>query len=98
MMVASIIIIISLFFIITSIIGLIRMPNFYTKLHASGIADSFAIPLLLIGVSLLQDSYVIILKIILIILSMLILGPVNTHAIANSRYLKYVKNHAKIGF
>lgn len=88
MILASIIITISLFFTITSIIGLIRMPDFYTKLHAGGVADSFAIPLMLIGISCLQNSYVTILKIILIILLMLLLGPVNTHTLANSKYLK----------
>ncbi|WP_410522096.1 monovalent cation/H(+) antiporter subunit G [Neoehrlichia mikurensis] len=39
-----------LFLMLTAAIGVMRFPNFYTKVHAAGIADSLGLALVLSGV------------------------------------------------
>ena len=73
-----------LFFIFTALIGSVRMPDFYTKIHAFGISDSFGVPLTLLGLCLLQQNLIHSIKIILIIVLMMILTPLSTHLIAKT--------------
>ncbi len=44
------------FFILSSVVGLLRLPCFFTKIHAASIADSTGIPLTLLGLAMLQNS------------------------------------------
>jgi multicomponent Na+:H+ antiporter subunit G len=80
--IAYVIIFLGLFFIITSILGLIRMPDSFAKIHALSISEVLGIPLILIGLALLQNSLFASLKVLLLIPIMLIVGPVSTHYIA----------------
>ena len=73
-----------LFFIFTALIGSVRMPDFYTKIHAFGISDSFGAPLTLLGLSLLQENISYSVKIILMIVLMMMLTPLSTHLIAKT--------------
>lgn len=57
------------------------MPDIYTKIHATSIADSLGIPLCLIGLALLQPNILSAFKIILILILFFILGPTNNHAL-----------------
>ena len=79
--VAFILLIFGAFFILSSIIGLIRMPDIYTKSHAATLADSLGIPLCLIGLAFLQPNMLNIVKIIAILILFFILSPTNSHAI-----------------
>ena len=80
-----------LFFVFTALIGSVRMPDFYTKIHAFGISDSFGVPLTLLGLSLLQENFSSSIKIILMIVLMMILTPLSTHLIAKT----YISNNDK---
>lgn len=76
------------FFILTSILGLIRLPDFFTKIHASSIADSLGIPLCLLGLALLQHSLINSAKILGIIVLFFVLGPTSSHALAKTAWIK----------
>lgn len=90
--IAIVCIIIGMFFIFSSLIGVIRLDGFYNKIHAIGIADSTGNILTLAGLALLQDSIINSSKILIVIILMLLTGPLSTHTIAAAYWNKTNKN------
>lgn len=81
-------ILIGIFFLLSGVIALHRFPGFYNKLHASGVIDCCAIPLCIIGLSLMQDSYVSFFKLVFIAILIFIVSPLSTYALARGS-IKY---------
>ena len=79
-----------LFFFFVGVTGIIRLPDFYTRMHAAGKCDSLAAELVLIGVALynLQDfsfgALLVSLKILLIAVFIFVASPTATHAITEA--------------
>ncbi len=79
-----------LFFFFVGVTGVLRLPDFYTRMHAAGKCDSLAAELVIIGVALynLQDftlaSALVSLKILLIAVFIFIASPTATHAITEA--------------
>jgi multicomponent Na+:H+ antiporter subunit G len=72
-------------------IGLLRLPDFYSRLHASGMLDTTGLLIFIIGVStycLWQDFSVntvfLTLKLIFIAVFIFITSPTATHAIVDA--------------
>jgi multicomponent Na+:H+ antiporter subunit G len=68
--------------ILSGIIGIIRFPDFYTKLHGASVIESASVPLTLLGLSFLQTSMTSSLKLIFIILLIFLLNPLSSHMLA----------------
>lgn len=85
---AIIFILAGLFFFFVGVVGILRFPDFYTRLHAAGKSDSLAAVLVIIGVALynLQEinpgNILVSLKIILIAVFIYVASPTATHALA----------------
>lgn len=79
-----------LFFFFVGVLGVLRLPDFYTRMHAAGKCDSLAAELVIIGVALynLQDftmaSLLVSLKILLIAVFIFVASPTATHAITEA--------------
>ncbi len=73
-----------LFFSFVGVVGVIRMPDMYTRLHASGKVAVLGLFGLLVGTSILMPS--ITLKALALGLFILLTVPVASHAIAASEY------------
>ncbi len=71
-------------FTLTGAIGLLRLPNFYTRLHAASVTESLAAPLLIIGVMLDTGFTLDSAKLVLIILIMVVANPTITHALCRA--------------
>ncbi len=72
------------FFCITSGVGLIRMPDFYTRAHAASILDSMGSGLILFGLLLQAPDYVTGLKLVFIFFFLLITSLAAIHALAQA--------------
>ncbi len=72
------------FFLIVSGIGILRMPDVYTRLHAAGIADTLGADLILTGLLFQSGLSLVSVKIILILLFLFLTSPVSTHAVARA--------------
>lgn len=71
-------------FVLIGGIGVIRMPNLYTRIHAAGITDSIG-PMLVLGGLMLQAGLTVeLFKLAAILLFMMITGPTATYAVANA--------------
>ncbi|MEM7173073.1 MAG: monovalent cation/H(+) antiporter subunit G [Pseudomonadota bacterium] len=76
--------------------GLVRFPDFYTRLHAAGITDTMASELLLVGMMIQAGFSLITVKLIIIGLFLFFTSPTATHAIANAAFVAGLKPHVNI--
>ena len=70
--------------IIVGLIGVYRMPDFYTRLHAASIIDTLGTILILFGLIIYHGLTLISLKLLLILVFILITTPTAAHALAKS--------------
>lgn len=69
---------------ITGGVGLLRMPDFFSRVHASGVTETLASPLLLIGLMLQMDWSLDMIKVVMILLLVLATNPTATHAMSKA--------------
>lgn len=72
------------FFCITAGVGLMRMPDFYTRAHAGSILDSMGAGLILFGLALQAPSYIVAVKLLFTFFFLMITGLAAIHALAQS--------------
>ena len=80
-----------LFFVFAGSIGVLRFPDFYTRLHAAGMTDTLGAELILIGLILQSGFTQTSLKLMMIGFFLLLTSPTATHAIAHSAYTANLK-------
>ncbi len=73
----------SLFAIIGGI-GLLRLPDFYTRMHGGGITDTMGAGLVLLGLMFQTGEFLVIVKLLMILFILLVTSPTSTHALAKS--------------
>ncbi len=64
--------------------GLRRMPDFFSRVHASGVTETLAAPLLLSGLLLQMELSLDSVKVIMILILVLATNPTATHAMAKA--------------
>lgn len=69
---------------LTGAVGLLRLPDFYTRLHAASVTESLAATLLIIGIMLDTGWTLDAAKLLLLILIMIIANPTITHALCRA--------------
>lgn len=72
------------FFMVVGGIGLVRLPDLYTRLHAAGITDTAGAGLILVGVMVQAGFTLLTLKLLLILMFILFTSPTATHALARA--------------
>lgn len=75
-----------IFFFAVGVIGLLRLPDVYTRLHATTKCDTLGAGLILLGLCLQGNIYMAV-KLILIIILLWIANPTAAHVIARAAYL-----------
>jgi multicomponent Na+:H+ antiporter subunit G len=73
-----------LFFLTISSIGILRLPDFYTRTHAAGKSETLGAMLFLFGLALYNGVEIISLKIIIILVFIGFANPTATHVIAKA--------------
>ena len=71
-------------FVLIGAFGLIRLPDFYTRLHAAGITDTLGAELILLGLMFQAGLSLVTVKLILISLFIFFTSPTATHAVAHA--------------
>ncbi|MGE0857308.1 MAG: monovalent cation/H(+) antiporter subunit G [Hyphomicrobiaceae bacterium] len=79
------------FFIVVGAIGMVRMPDVYTRMHAASIIDTMGAGLLLTGLMLQAGLSLITLKLVFLLLLFFFFGPEVTHALAQAALAADVK-------
>ena len=65
-------------------IGLLRLPDFYSRMHGGGITDTLGAGLVILGLMLQSGLSLIAVKLVLILLFLQHTSPVATHVIARA--------------
>lgn len=65
-------------------IGMLRMPDFYTRTHAASITDTAGMMLMMFGLMLQAGLTLITAKLVLIVLFLMITSPTASHALARA--------------
>ncbi|MBI2316580.1 MAG: monovalent cation/H(+) antiporter subunit G [Betaproteobacteria bacterium] len=65
-------------------LGLVRMPDFYTRMHAAGVTDTLGAGLMLFGMMLQAGLSLVTVKLIMIGLLIFFTSPSATHALARA--------------
>lgn len=73
-------------FVLIGAAGVMRFPDFYSRLHAAGITDTLGAGLMLLGLMLQAESLQGVAKLALIGLFLFLTSPTATHALANAAY------------
>ena len=83
---ASLLILIGLFFFCVGTLGLLRMPDVYTRMHATTKCDTLGVSLIMLGILTGYGISWLTLKLILIIIFIWLTTPTAAHAIARAAY------------
>jgi multicomponent Na+:H+ antiporter subunit G len=75
---------VGVFFALTGSLGLLRMPDFYSRLHPAGKSDTLAQALILGGAMFQAEDPLITAKLLLICLLLFVTAPTATHAITKA--------------
>ncbi len=67
-------------------IGVLRFPDFYTRLHAASVTDTAAATLAILGMVLLAPSLAVVFKLAVVWLFLFLTGPTSSHAVANAAH------------
>ena len=71
--------------LMTSASGMVRMPNFYNRLHAASVNDTFGPGLILLGLAFqATHSLEVMIKLALVLIFLVLTGPLSTHALAKA--------------
>jgi len=65
-------------------LGLIRFPDFYTRLHAAGVTDTLCALMIILGLILQAGLSILTVKLALILLFLLFTAPTASHALARA--------------
>lgn len=79
------------FFTAVAAVGVLRFPDFYTRMHASGKADTLGISLSLVGLALYEGFSLLSIKIMFIAVFVFLANPIGTHVLARAAYRSGVK-------
>ena len=96
------------FFLLASAIGMLRLPDFYCRLHASGNSETLGVMLSFMGLVIYEGPTLTSLKMIMIFLLIFLGNPIGTHILSKAAYksghhvwtleedAKEEKNHADL--
>ena len=77
-------ILIGLFFILTGTLGVLRMPDIYTRLHAAGMTDTMGAAFMILGMCFQAGMHLLTLRLLLVYVFLLFTSPIGTHALARA--------------
>ena len=77
--------------LIIGAIGILRMPDFYSRIHPAGITDTMGAWLVLIGLMFASASWLVTVKLVMLLLFLAITSPLAGHALAKAAYMRGLK-------
>lgn len=71
--------------------GLLRMPDFYTRVHAASVLETLGAGFILLGLMLLAGFTLVAAKLLMIALLIFFASPTASHALARAAMLRGVR-------
>jgi multicomponent Na+:H+ antiporter subunit G len=73
-----------LFFMLVGAIGIMRMPDVFTRLHAAGMTDTMGAGFILLGLCVQAGIGLLAVRLLLVYAFLLFTSPIGTHALARA--------------
>lgn len=74
------------FFVLVSALAVLRLPDYFSRIHGAGITDTLGAGLMLLGLIFQAGLSLVSVKLVLILVFMLLTGPSTVHALAKTAY------------
>ena len=81
---SAVFLLIGSFLCVSGGVGILRFPDFYTRMHAVGVTETLATAMILIGLMLQNPDGLVVLKLLIILLMTLFISPTASHALASA--------------
>ncbi len=78
-------------FTVVGALGLLRMPDVFSRLHAASVIDTAGAGLIFVGLIIIEGFTLVSVKLVFLILMFGLLGPVAAHAVARAALRAGVK-------
>jgi multicomponent Na+:H+ antiporter subunit G len=75
-------------FCIVGAVGLLRMPDFYTRMHAASVVDTLGATLVLLGLMLQAGFTLVAVKLLMVGVLIYFASPTATHALARAAMVR----------
>ena len=72
-------------------VGLLRMPDFYTRMHAASVIDTLGAGFILLGLVLQAGFTLVAVKLLMVGLLIFFASPTATHALARAAMVRGLK-------
>ena len=95
LIIAGIFLLLGCFLILVASIGIIRFPDFYTRMHAAGKSDTLGQFLVILALMIYEGFSLVSVKLLLIIAFIFVCNPTATHALAKAAYLSGLRPWTK---
>lgn len=75
-------------FLIVGGIGILRLPDFYSRIHPAGITDTMGAWLVLVGLMFASESWMVTVKLAMLLVFLAVTSPLAGHALAKAAYMR----------
>ena len=79
------------FFAVVGGIGLVRLPDLFSRMHGSGMTDTLGAGLILSGLALHSGFDLVTVKLIAVLFFLLVTSPTSTHALCRAALAQGLK-------
>jgi multicomponent Na+:H+ antiporter subunit G len=76
---------------VVSAVGVLRMPDMFTRAHAAGITDTMGAAFILVGLMFQAGPGLVSLKLLTILIFLFVTSPATTHALVKAAYSRGVR-------
>lgn len=81
------------FVVLVTGLGMLRLPTYYTRVHAASITDTLGAGLILLGLALQTELSNVTIKLALTLIFLVLTGPSAAHALAKAAFLHGITPH-----
>lgn len=72
------------FFMVVTAVGLVRLPDFYSRLHAVSKTETLGLVLVMLGLGLHAGGGLVLVKLLMAVVFLLLAGPASAHLLARA--------------
>ena len=93
--ISALLLLAGLFFMVVSVRGVIKFPDFFSRLHAIGLGQSLGMGFCCLGLFIYQGVNITGLKILMVLFVSMIAGPIGTHIVDRVAFREGIKKEEK---
>lgn len=91
----ALLLLLGLFFMMVSVKGVIKFPDFFSRLHAIGLGQSLGMGFCCLGMFIYQGLNITGLKILMVLFVSMLAGPIGTHIVDRVAFREGLKKEEK---